>query len=549
MLQQTLVLFVLLFLLKSSHQWLECPEVDFCARLRSQERNNSYILRSFSVNHNSVTGLIEGTSNSTYNITLHITGEAFRVVIDDVRNPRHRVQDVLDGEPYRQDLNVTYLSFAYIVSSGSLSVYINIDPLQLLFIGKYDTFVEVNANSFDFEDEPYGAIALKFSFPGAQRAYGLPEHADHFSLRDTVNLTNPYRLYNIDNYGYNTESTQALYGSVPVIYAHSAAHTSGVFWQNSAQTFVDISRNPEELYAHFISESGVVDFFILSGPTFKDAVRQYANLTGVAPLPPYFTLGYHQSRNWYQNQADLLNVTDQLIAYNFSTDVLWLDFASGNDMKYFEFDPTAFPDPLLMQNYLYENNKRLVAAIEPFTKVDTSYAIYNEALANDYFVKNSYGTNFYMNFSSATFNFIDYFNPAARAYFASLYDFSVFNQSTPILHVWNDLNEPTVFERDDIERTMPKDVRHYGGWLHRDVRNQFGFYETVASYQGLVNRLNGTQRAFVLTRAHFAGSQRYSAIWTGDNQAEWRYLEMVGPMCLSEAIAGNRINNKFLLES
>lgn len=210
-------------------------------------------------------------------------------------------------------------------------------------------------------------------------------------------------------------------------------------------------------------------------------------------------------------------------------------------MKYFQFDPYNFPDPIYLQDYLYNKSKRLVAAIEPFTKIDTSYPIYNEALEKDYFVKASDGTNLYMNFSGAYFHFIDYFNPYARSYFASLYSFDVFNESTPILHVWNDLNEPTVFGRDDIERTMPKDSLHYGGWLHSDVHNQFGFYETVASYQGLVDRLNGTQRAFVLTRAHFAGSQRYAAIWTGDNQAEWRYLEMVGPMCLSEAVAGNYI--------
>lgn len=259
----------------------------------------------------------------------------------------------------------------------------------------------------------------------------------------------------------------------------------------------------------------------------------------MAPLPPYFTLGYHQSRNWYQNESDVINVTSQLIANNFSTDVLWLDFASGNNMKYFQFDPIAFPNPLVLQEYLYIRNKHLVAAIEPFTKIDTSYAIYNEALANDYFVKTSIGDNFVMNFSESAFHFIDYFNPAARGYFASLYNFSVFNESTPLLHVWNDLNEPTVFGRDDIERTMPKDNRHYGNWLHRDVHNQFGFYETEASYRGLVNRVNGTQRAFVLSRAHFAGSQRYTAIWTGDNQAEWKYLEMVGPMCLAEAVAGN----------
>lgn len=281
MLHHKLAPLFLLLLANSALSWFTCPEVDFCARLRHQPKNNTYILHSLSTSRNSVTALIDGTSNSTYNFTLHVvTGGSFRVLIDDVQNPRHRVLDALDGEPQREDLNVTNIGGAYEITSFSARVLLYDDPFEIVFFWRDQLVAVVNTDGLVFEDEPYGAIALEFLFPGAQRAYGLPEHADRFSLRETVNLTNPYRLYNIDNYGYETESRQALYGSVPVLYAHGTDRTSGVYWQNSAQTFVDIERRSGDLYAYFISESGVIDFFILSGPTFRDAVRQYANLTG-----------------------------------------------------------------------------------------------------------------------------------------------------------------------------------------------------------------------------------------------------------------------------
>lgn len=263
------------------------------------------------------------------------------------------------------------------------------------------------------------------------------------------------------------------------------------------------------------------------------------NVLGVAPLPPYFTLGYHQSRLYYESTEEVQYVVEEFNKNNFSVDVLWLDGPSGDNFKYFMFDKTGYPDPIALQDYLYENGKRLVAAIEPYTKIDEGYFIYNEALARDYFVKTANNSNFVMDTWNYQFNFMDVFNPEVRDYFSSLYSFDKFNESTSILHVWNDLNEPTIFN-SDYERSMPKDNLHFEGWLHRDVHNQYGFYITMASYNGLIDRLNDTQRAFVLTRSHFAGSQRYAAVWTGDNQAQWVDLNLVAPMCLSEALGGKK---------
>lgn len=49
--------------------------------------------------------------------------------------------------------------------------------------------------------------------------------------------------------------------------------------------------------------------------------------------------------------------------------------------------------------------------------------------------------------------------------------------STPLLFVWNDMNEPSVFSGPEL--TMPKDAVHCGDWEHRDLHNLYGFYQVT----------------------------------------------------------------------
>lgn len=35
----------------------------------------------------------------------------------------------------------------------------------------------------------------------------------------------------------------ALYGHVPMMIGHSAAHTGGIFWFNSAETYIDVTKS------------------------------------------------------------------------------------------------------------------------------------------------------------------------------------------------------------------------------------------------------------------------------------------------------------------
>lgn len=106
------------------------------------------------------------------------------------------------------------------------------------------------------------------------------------------------------------------------------------------------------------------------------------------------------------------------------------------------------------------------------------------------------------------------------------------------LFTWNDMNEPSVFNGPEV--SMPKDAKNLQGIEHREWHNLYGMYYHQATSMGHLARCPDSssdptllQRPFVLTRAFWAGSQKFGAMWTGDNTAEWGHLKISNPMLLS----------------
>nr|CAD7440543.1 unnamed protein product [Timema bartmani] len=413
---------------------------------------------------------------------------------------------------------------------------------------------EENFKSFH-DSKPNGpeAVALDFSFVGAQNAFGIPEHADSFALKSTKG-TDPYRLYNLDVFEYEIHNGMSLYGAIPLIVAHGVTHTTGVFWLNGAETWVDImgtsdqnvvssivnfvsgaDRTPQ-VDTHFISESGIIDTFFMLGPQPKDVFRQYTKLTGTAPLPQYFALGYHQSRWNYNDQDDVRNVHAKFDEHDLPMDVMWLDIEHTDNKKYFTWDQTKFTQPIDMINNLTAKGRKLVIIVDPHIKRDGNYFLHQDAENNGYYVKNKEGKDFEGWCWPGSSSYLDLFSPSVRDYYSSRYLLENHQGSTLDLYIWNDMNEPSVFSGPEV--TMDKDCVHHGGWEHRDVHNIYGLMQSMASYKGLLDRSEGKLRPFLLTRSFFPGSQRYTAMWTGDNSADWSHLKITIPMCLSVALAG-----------
>ncbi|KAM9294456.1 neutral alpha-glucosidase C [Gastrophryne carolinensis] len=526
-------------------------------------------------------------------------GSILRLKINEISpiKPRYEVPDVLVKEPVQERLSVSQQDTGTVVlehSNGSLKVHITSQPFSMVVTQQDKALIGINSRGFLFfehlrkppqkskpsaevsgensEDvfglweEKFGkfvdvktngpsSVGLDFTLYGFENVYGLPEHADTHCLKDTGE-NEAYRLFNLDVFGYPVYDKMGLYGSVPLLLAHKPSNTCGIFWLNSSETLVEIhskaalqphpQMTPSEIRkqkavpsmdVRWMSESGIVDVFLLLGPSPQDVFSQYARLTGTQSFPPLFSLGYHQCRWNYEDEADVEAVDSGFDEHTIPYDVIWLDIEHTNGKRYFTWDANRFPDPVKMQEKLRQKGRKLVVISDPHIKVDPDYYLYSEAKEKGYFVKdNNKITVFEGTCWPGVSTYVDFTNPAARKWYSSQYSFDKYKNSTDILFVWNDMNEPSVFEAPEM--TMPKNVIHHQGWEHRDLHNLYGFYQQMSTTDGLIHRSGGKERPFVLTRSFFAGSQRYGAVWTGDNKAEWEYLKISVPMLLTLSVTG-----------
>jgi alpha 1,3-glucosidase len=401
------------------------------------------------------------------------------------------------------------------------------------------------------------SVALDISFPGYEHVYGLAEHTGPLALKETRGgegqFSEPYRLYNSDVFEYELDSPMTLYGSIPFLQAHKKDSSAAVFWLNAAETWVDITRttssaNPLSLgvsdkkttHSHFISESGLLDVFVMLGRTPQDIIGAYTQLTGTQQLPPTFAVAYHQDRWNYVTDEDVKDVDRKFDRFRIPYDVIWLDIEYTDGKKYFTWDAHNFKDPVTMQKQLDEHERKLVAIIDPHIKNEGNYPVVDELKSQDLGVHNKEG-NIYEGWCwPGSSSWVDTFSPTARKWWANLFQYSKFPAAAKNMFIWNDMNEPSVF--NGPETTMPKDNLHHGGWEHRDVHNLYGMTLVNATYEGLLSRdkeeVKNPIRPFVLTRSFYSGSQRLGAMWTGDNQANWEHLAASIPMVLSMGISG-----------
>jgi mannosyl-oligosaccharide alpha-1,3-glucosidase len=407
------------------------------------------------------------------------------------------------------------------------------------------------------DSKPRGpeSVALDVSFPGYEHVYGVPEHTGPLSLKQTRggagNHDDPYRLYNSDVFEYEMDSPMTLYGAIPLMQAHRKGSTVGVLWLNAAETWIDIvksklSANPLSLgitgttitQTHWFSEAGVLDAFVFLGPTPQALSKVYGELTGYTQLPQQFAIAYHQCRWNYVTDEDVKDVDRKFDKHKIPYDVIWLDIEYTEEKKYFTWDPMTFPDPIGMQKQLDEHERKLVAIIDPHIKNTADYFVKDELVSKDFAIKNKDGNIWDGWCWPGSSYWVDCFNPAAIEWWKGLFTYERFKGSARNLFVWNDMNEPSVF--NGPETTSPKDNMHYGDWEHRDLHNINGLTFVNATYQATVQRskTEAPMRPFILTRSFYVGSQRMGAMWTGDNQAQWSHLKASLPMILNNGISG-----------
>uniref|UniRef100_A0A8C3SWR3 Glucosidase II alpha subunit n=2 Tax=Chelydra serpentina TaxID=8475 RepID=A0A8C3SWR3_CHESE len=556
-----------------------CEQSSFCKRQRSVKPGSSpyrALLESLQLSQDSMKlQLINEVNKVPLLLELvGLQGNMTRIKINELSplRPRYEVPDVLVRDPPTTWLAVTGRdenSVELSLGDSGHKLILTGKPFRMDLLQGRELVLSVNPHRAEEElgsweetfkthtdSKPNGptSVGLDFSLPGFEHVYGIPEHADNLRLRTTEG-GDPYRLYNLDVFQYELYNLMALYGSVPLLLAHNTQRTLGIFWLNAAETWVDISSNTAGKtlfgkmldYMHgggetpqtdvrWMSESGIIDVFLLLGPAPSDVFRQYTALTGTQALPPLFAMAYHQSRWNYNDEEDVAAVDEGFDTHDIPCDVIWLDIEHTDGKRYFTWDTNKFPQPRNMLGRLAAKRRKMVSIVDPHIKVDSGYQVHNEIRSRGFYVKTKDGSDYEGWCWPGSAGYPDFTNPEMRTWWASMFSYDQYEASMENLYIWNDMNEPSVFNGPEV--TMYKDALHQGGWEHRDVHNLYGLYVQMATAQGLEQRSGGLERPFVLSRAFFAGSQRYGAVWTGDNAAEWDHMKISIPMCLSLALVG-----------
>jgi alpha-glucosidase len=372
----------------------------------------------------------------------------------------------------------------------------------------------------------------------------MPKDEHYFGLGDKVGPLDrrgqSFTLWNTDFYNFQ-ESSDPLYKSIPFLLALRSGRALGVLLDDTWRSSFDLGKQVRDVYS-FGAEDGAIDCYLIYGPDAKQVLSAYTWLTGPAPLPPRWSFGYQQSRYSYETEAQVREVAARLRSDHIPADVLYLDIDYQQNNRPFTVDPERFPNFAGMLADLRRENFHVVGITDlHIAKLPgAGYAPFETGSSGDHFVKNPDGSTFVGTVWPGPSVFPDFTQKSTRDWWGELYRPFV---AKGLSGFWNDMNEPSVFNIPN--GTMPDDVQHRidePGFAkriatHREIHNVYGMQNSRATYEGLLN-ISPRERPFVLTRATYAGGQRYALTWTGDDGSSWNHLRLTTPMLLNLGLSG-----------
>ena len=377
-----------------------------------------------------------------------------------------------------------------------------------------------------------GEDACKFQIHkqlfGDETIYGLGDKTGFLNKKGY-----DFVMWNTDNPDPHVENPtfKSLYKSLPFFLVKRPGCVYGIFLDNHFKSFFDMGYTSPEYYS-FGAADGELDYYFIHGSSMAEVISSYTALTGRAPLPQLWTLGYHQSRWGYRTAREVRELAHTFRRLDIPCDVIHLDLDYMDNFKVFTTSEERFPDLPGLSRELAEMGIKLVTIIDPGTKAEEGYHMYDEGVKNGYFATTPDGEIYHNVVWPGDSVFPDYTSETVRKWWG---DQTPRLLSKGISGIWNDMNEPASFNGP-----LPDDVIFAGDddgpRQHKEVHNIFGHLMAKATYEGLKH--HDGKRPFVITRACYSGTQKYSTAWTGDNQSIWAHLKLSIPQLLNLGMSG-----------
>ncbi|ELC8399145.1 glycoside hydrolase family 31 protein [Clostridium perfringens] len=405
------------------------------------------------------------------------------------------------------------------------------------------TFVDKNTTEISFKDLDGNIINEDFqpSFKDEKGNVYISKVNDclaYYGLGEKGGDLNKKGCYT-ENFNTDDPETDddsiTYYKTIPFYVALKEEATYGIFFDNSFRSYFDMGKEMGDRI-FFGAIGGQIQYYFIPGENIKEVVKNYTALTGRMEMPPLWSLGYQQCRFSYFSQEEVRELVKTFEEKDIPLDVVYLDIDYMDGFRVMTFKTPNFDYAAGLISDLKEKGIRTITIIDPGVKVDEEYDVFKRGKEGNHFTKKLDGEMFIGAVWPGNSAFPDFSNKDCREWWKS--ELKKFISEHGMDGIWNDMNEPCVFNND--HKTMLETCLHNsdnGVIEHKEFHNRYGFEMSRCSKEAQ-EELHPNERGFSMTRATYAGGQRYSSVWTGDNMSLWSQMRMSISMNANLGISG-----------
>lgn len=255
-----------------------------------------------------------------------------------------------------------------------------------------------------------------------------------------------------------------------------------------------------------------LDFFLINGPTMKEVIERYTDITGKPSLPAPWTFGLWLSTSFTTNydEATVNTFVDGMLDRDiplavFHFDCFWMKEFNWCD---FTWDKDVFPDPKGMLQRLKAKGLKICVWINSYVGQESS--MFQEGMENGYFLKRANGDVWQWDMWQPGLAIVDFTNPAACKWYTSKLE--------ALLDMGVDC-----FKTDFGER-IPTDCVYYDGSDPVKMHNYYTYLFNKTVYD-LIARKKGKEEAILFARSATVGGQKFPVHWGGDCWSDYESME------------------------
>ena len=359
---------------------------------------------------------------------------------------------------------------------------------------------------------PY--MVTELSLKAGERVYGLGEQFTSFTKNGQV-----VEMWNEDG----GTSSQVAYKSVPFYMTNEGY---GIFVDHATPVSFEVASEKVE-YVGFSVPGEELRYHFIYGPTPKEVLVRYTDMTGKPALPPAWSFGLWLTTSFttkYDEETTssfIDGMAERDIPLRvFHFDSYWMKALHWCD---YEWDDQTFSDVrAMLKRYKEEKGLKICVWINPYIAQGTPF--FQEGMEKGYFVMRKDGKGAkQVDFWNPGIALVDFTNPAAKEWYIgklrTLVDMGV-----------------DCFKTDFGER-IPIDVAYHNGADPLSMHNYYTFLYNKAVFE-MLKEVKGEEEAVLFARSATAGCQQFPVHWGGDCSASYPSMAETLRGGLSFAMSG-----------